>query len=187
MVNGDVLMLSVRIWTETCWTPGRASVFSVCGVWVTAGQCWPLTHTSASVDITLKIWPTGTCMLTAFITNRSRYSFWCEFDCGLSQSSGGPSDHVLHRVKEREISSVKCRNSGECENTSVSSYGAFLHWCLTYYYEFVMNCLRSWCDSKDLRIKVLSGNHLIMILTWEFWRSHRTLHCNFRNLDIVMI
>lgn len=43
---------------------------------------------------------------------------WFEFGCRLSQSSRGPSDNVLYCVKERKISSVKCRNSGEYENTA---------------------------------------------------------------------
>ncbi len=93
MVNCDVLMWSSRIWTETCWTPGRAFVFSVCGVWMTVGQCWPLIHTSASADTTLKIWPTGTCTLTASITHRSCCGFcWDELWVSLVV--------VSHRVQE---------------------------------------------------------------------------------------
>lgn len=50
------------------------------------------------------------------------------FGCHLSQSSRGPPYNVLHRVKEWTISSVKCRNSGECENTAGRTVFSSLFW-----------------------------------------------------------
>lgn len=145
MVNGDVLMLLIRIWMETCWTPGRVFVFSVCGVWVTVGQCWPLIHTSASVDTTLKIWPTGTCMLTAFITHRSCYGF-CWYELWVSLVVVSYRVQEDHPIMSFTVSkngrlallnvatqvSMKTRLDGLSLTQVFHNAKLFLYLCLTY-------------------------------------------------------